>query len=406
MAIPSYRTNCYICPITRMAMKPKSIILLTCAAIAAVATFFIARNSRNCGEAVVRTEAPAEEEAPRYDTIPLNRRIARMFVVGIDSTALKENDPIIKKVRELGVGGVILFGYNIPKGDENATSKEKLTRLCSDLQELADYRLMIGTDQEGGKVMRLRRRDGYIEMPSHKHLGKMDSEDSTRFHAGRTAAMMDEIGINMNFAPCADMNVNPSCPVIGRADRAFSSNPEKVRKHASYFIDEHRRRGIATAVKHFPGHGSSVSDSHMGLPDVSGTWSGEELIPFRNLVKEGSCDMIMVGHIFNSRIDPDYPASLSKAAVDSLLRKEIGWDGVVISDDIGMKAINSNFPLEKSLELCINAGVDMMMLIANGAHEKLEHAIDTIAAMVTEGIIPEERITESYARIDRLFGQE
>ncbi len=382
-------------------MKRNKILLIAvAAALGLAAGALVFEEEERCDVSV------QEAEYNGYDTIPMRDKIGRMFVVGIDSTALKQDDPIIGKIQDMGVGGVVLFGYNIPVGDEEATSKEKLTKLCSDLQGLADYGLMIGIDQEGGKVMRLRKGNGYEEMPSHAYLGRIDNEDTTRHYAGLTAGMLKEIGINVNFAPCVDVNVNPSCPVIGKADRSFSTDSEKVREHASYFIDEHRRHGVSTAVKHFPGHGSSVSDSHMGMTDVSGTWIENELVPFMKLVRKEKCDMVMVGHLFNSRIDPLYPASLSEATVERLLRHDLGWDGVVISDDIGMKAINSNYPLEESLRLCINAGVDMIMLIANGTPERLRNAIDAVERMVCEGTIQEDRINEAYGRIDRLFGTE
>ncbi len=340
-------------------------------------------------------------EAAKYDSIPLRTKIGRMFIVGLDSCAIKHNDPIIRKIHDYGVGGVILFGYNIPPSSTDSSSRDRLTRLCSSLHSMADYGLLVGTDQEGGRVMRLRSSKGYPELPSHAWLGRVDDEDTTRYYSELTADNLKDIGLNLNFAPCVDMNMNPDCPVIGKMERSFSADPSKVAEHASYFIDEHRKKGVLTAVKHFPGHGSSVSDSHNGLTDISLTWSPSELEPFRMLIENESCDMVMVGHIFNSQIDSLYPASLSEATVDGLLRKELGWEGLVISDDLGMKAINDNYPLEESLRLCINAGVDMLMLVAHATPERLENSISLIESMVLSGEIPEHRITSAYIRIDK-----
>ncbi len=335
----------------------------------------------------------------QYDTIPLRKRIGRMLIVGLDSCAIKKDDPVIEKISDYGVGGVILFGYNVPADDSGATSYEKLRELCGDLQGLSDYGLLIGIDQEGGKVIRLKGGNGYVVMPSHSSLGETDNEDTTRFYAGETARILSESGINLNYAPCADMNVNPSCPVIGKLGRAFSADGAEVARHAGYFIDEHRKAGVLTAVKHFPGHGSSVSDSHNGLTDISNTWTPDELAPFKSLIDRDLCDMVMVGHLFNSQIDSLYPASLSRKTVLGLLRDSLGWDGLVVSDDMGMKAISSNYTLEESLELCINAGVDMIMLIANGTPQRLEQAVSLIEGMVIDGRIPERRINEAYRRI-------
>ncbi len=372
--------------------------------IAAAGAYFLCRNIAESAESerIRERQLLADlAEAAKYDSIPLREKIGRMFIVGLDSSALKHNDPIIKKIKDYKVGGVILFAYNIPVSDADSSSRERLTELCSSLQSMAGYRLMLGIDQEGGRVMRLRASKGYPELPSHAYLGRTDNEDTTRHYAGITAEALNSIGLNLNFAPCVDVNMNPECPVIGKFDRAFSSDPAEVGEHAEYFISEHRKHGVLTSVKHFPGHGSSVTDSHNGLTDISLTWSREELIPFEHLIENDCCDMVMVGHIFNRQLDSLYPASLSKATVDGLLRKELGWNGLVVSDDLGMKAINDNYPLEESLKLSINAGVDMLMLIAKSTPERIETAIGLVEEMVLSGEIPESRITEAYRRIDR-----
>ncbi len=367
----------------------------------AILFLYIYNEERKAGLAEEEKLKLELEEMARLENIPLRQKIGRMLIVGLDSCALKHEDPVIRKIRDYGVGGVILFGYNIPKSDEDSTSKEKLAELCRELQQEATYNLLIGIDQEGGRVMRLKSGDGYDELPSHAYLGEIDNEDSTRYYSARTALQLKQIGINLNYAPCVDMNVNPACPVIGKLGRAFSSNEDKTAEHAAYFIEEHRNHGILTAVKHFPGHGSSVSDSHNGLTDISNTWLRKELSPFKTLIDNDCCDIIMVGHLFNSQIDSLYPASLSRKTVQDLLRDELGWNGLVMSDDMGMKAISSNYSLEQTLELCINAGVDMIMLIANGTPERLSNTIKIVEKMVHDGIIPEKRINEAYRRIEK-----
>ncbi len=377
-----------------------TLLILSCCAYFAYNTIVSSLENQRCEDE--RLDA-ALAEAAKYDSIPLRTKIARMLIVGLDSCALRHDDPVISQIRDYGVGGVILFGYNIPPDSPDSTSRERLTALCGELQSLAGYNLMIGIDQEGGRVRRLRPSRGYPELPSHAYFGKVDDEDTTRHYSGLTAAVLDSIGINLNFAPCVDVNMNPDCPVIGKVDRSFSKDPTKVGEHAAFFIDEHRKRGVLTAVKHFPGHGSSVSDSHNGLTDISKTWSRDELLPFMYLIENECCDMVMVGHIFNNRIDSLYPASLSRATVEGLLRDELGWRGLAVSDDLGMSAINDHYSLEESLQLCINSGIDMLMLIAHGTPERLETAISIIENLVLSGQIPESRINESFRRIDKAF---
>lgn len=339
--------------------------------------------------------------------VSLEQKVARMLIVGFRGTTLEQATTIKEDIVDRGVGGVILFEHNITPVEKNLPSIDILTKLCNDLQALTPRKIMISIDQEGGRVNRMKSKYGFKEMVSQHYLGALNREDSTRYYAGVIANAVSSAGLNTNFTPCVDVNINPESPAIGKMGRSFSDDAALVTKHAMIVIEEHRKRGVLTAVKHFPGHGSSLLDSHLGFTDVSDTWQEKELIPYQTILKEGGCDMVMVSHLFNKRFDDKYPASLSKATVSGLLRDSLHWDGVVITDDMHMKAIAANYGFEESLKLTINAGVDLIILSSNipgSATAISQQAIDAIVKMVKNGEIPQSRIEESYNRIEKLLG--
>ncbi|MDR1416890.1 MAG: hypothetical protein LBJ57_05680, partial [Prevotellaceae bacterium] len=274
----------------------------------------------------------------------LRYKIAQLLIVGFRGTELTSANHIYSDIKNLHVGGVILFDYDAVSKTRgrNITSPAQLTRLCGDLQRLAGGKLVISIDQEGGMVSRLKTSTGFPPTVSAKHLGALDNADTTRHYAAKTAQLLKELGVNFNFAPCIDVDVNPQCPIVGKVQRSFSAMPDVVTKHARIWVEEHRRCGVITSPKHFPGHGSSTVDSHLGLTDVTGTWTRQELIPYRQLVKSGHCDAIMVSHVFNKKLDGKYPATLSSKIV-GMIRSDLGFDGMVVSDDMAMGAIVSAY---------------------------------------------------------------
>lgn len=335
------------------------------------------------------------------DTLTLEQKAARMIIVGMRGTSV--NDAVRRDI-DLGAAGVILFEHNIYPAGKGVDSKARLSRLCAGLKEYAARPLIVAVDQEGGRVNRLKSKYGFPQMPSAAYLGALDNADTTRYYGDAIAGAVAGAGFNVNFTPCVDLNINPSCPVIGKVDRSFSADAGVVVRNASIIVEEHRKHGLLTSLKHFPGHGSSWVDSHKGFTDVTATWSVRELEPFRRMIDSGACDMVMVGHLYNSRIDSLYPATLSKAAIQGLLRGELGFDGVVITDDMHMKAIADNYSLEESLRLAIEAGVDLIILSSNipgHTEPALRQSVDVICRLVREGVIPESRLDESIARVMR-----
>ena len=211
-------------------------------------------------------------------------------------------------------------------------------------------------------------------------------------------------GITLNLAPVVDVNANPNNPVIGKLDRSFSPDPAVVARHAQAFIEAHHAQGVLCCPKHFPGHGSSTADSHRGLVDVTDTWTRRELEPYAALIRSGLADCIMTAHVFNAALDPEYPATLSKATIDGILRGELGYDGVVISDDMQMGAIRKHYGFEEAVLKAIEAGVDILAIANNSVFEEdvVARTVEIIRRAVETGRLDAERIDRSYRRIQSL----
>ncbi|MBS3813734.1 glycoside hydrolase family 3 [Candidatus Bipolaricaulota bacterium] len=269
------------------------------------------------------------------------------------------------------------------------------------MKEYTEIPLFVAIDQEGGKVARLKEKFGFPETVSQGYLGEEDNPRLTRFYASRTAGTLAGLGINVNLAPVLDLNVNPESPAIGALDRSFSADPEVVIRNAEIVIEELNKRGIMSCLKHFPGHGSSAGDSHEGITDVSGTWREVELEPYREIVRDGYADSIMTAHIFNYNWDTEYPATLSEEVITGMLREDIGFDGLVFSDDMNMGAIRKEYSLEETIERAINAGADVLIFANNLTYDEMiaVKAVDIVKKLIEEGRITESRIDRSYERI-------
>jgi beta-N-acetylhexosaminidase len=201
-----------------------------------------------------------------------------------------------------------------------------------------------------------------------------------------------------------DCDVNPRNPVIGGLERSFSSCPQTVARHALEAIRAHCNHGVISVLKHFPGHGSSSQDSHEGFVDVTRTWSTLELEPYETIISTGLCEAVMTAHIFNARLDPRFPATLSHSIVTGILRRKLGYDGVVFSDDMQMKAISDHYGLETAVGLAIEAGVDVLLFGNNLAFDEdlVPNLLETLKGLVSRGHVRRERIHESFQRIMKL----
>lgn len=311
-----------------------------------------------------------------------------------------KNPEIINALRDYHVGSVILFDYDVPTGTRgrNIKDAEQLKHLCSQLREY-NPDLLIGIDQEGGYVSRLAPRYGFPKIPSAKRLGTM-CEDSLRHYAGMTGRMLTELGINLDFAPVADVDINPACPVIGAIERSFSSNPIEVESCCGVWVEVMSNTGVISCMKHFPGHGSAKGDTHKGLVDVTETWQRCELTPYRQLIQEKL--MVMTAHVVNRQLDPSgLPASLSPA-ITSLLRDTLGFNGVIVTDDLAMGAIVSQYSFERAVRMAVLAGADLLCLSNNGGTydvNMVPRAVKVIKQMVEDGTVSAERIAQSADRV-------
>lgn len=324
-----------------------------------------------------------------------------MMLVGFDGTTIAEASTTATLIGRGMLDAVVLFA----DGPFNVESPAQVAQLTLDLMVHSPNRpLIIACDQEGGLVARLNDRHGFPPTVSEQFLGELDDLAQTRQYAGEMAATLAAAGINLNLAPVVDVNVNPDNPVIGAIGRSFSQDPEVVAEQALAFIASMHEKGVLCTLKHFPGHGSSTSDSHLGFVDVSATWSDAELIPFRRVIEAGQADAVMTAHIFNSNLDPDYPATLSHATITGVLREQLGFDGVVISDSITMRAISDHYGFTQGIELAINAGVDMISI--SDATVNGQNSADVMRTAIVDAVnggrIPASRIDESYARIAAL----
>lgn len=330
-------------------------------------------------------------------------KIGQMIMVGFKGFEVSDTSHVIRDIREYHTGGIILFDYDMPTRtpNRNIESPGQVRTLISDLQELSDTPLFIAVDQEGGRVARLKTDRGFASHVSAEYLGNLNNPDSTRFYAASMAAQLSDLGFNVNFAPVVDLNTNPENPVIGRLARSFGEDTELVTQQASIFLEEFTSRNILGVLKHFPGHGSAWNDSHVGMADVTDTWEEIELYPYKKLVQGDQPFAVMTAHVFNENLDPDVPATLSEPVQTGLLRDEIGFQGVLFSDDMQMDAIRSYYGLEMAVENAILAGVDVLVFANNSVYdpEIVPRVIGIIKNLVDEGVITEERISQSYQRI-------
>ena len=348
----------------------------------------------------------SEISGPVEQTVSLDEKIGQMLLIGFRGLTVSDNDRIAMNIKNGMIGGVVLYDRDVALQSDirNIQSPEQVRLLISSLQSRAKIPLLVAIDQEGGKVNRLKEKYGFPPTVSQQYLGDLNNNDSTKFYADRTAVTLKNLGINLNFAPVVDVNINPQSPAIGAIGRSFSANPQTVASDAGIVINSFHQKNIFATLKHFPGHGSAASDSHYGFTDVTSTWQQIELDPYRSLINNGFADFVMTAHIFNANLDPEYPATLSKKIMTGILREQLGFKGAIITDDMGMGAITSQFGLETAVEKSLDAGVDILLFANNLTYDEniASKVIAIIKSLIAEGKISTERIDDSYNRIMKL----
>ena len=333
----------------------------------------------------------------------LNPRLGELLLVGFHGTALQDNADLDRLLCETRVAGVILFARNIVDAAQTA----RLTRdLTARARACTGRPLLVAVDAEGGQVMRLGPAAGWTATLSHQELGQAGDLAQTELEARRIGGMLREAGINWNLAPVIDVGYNPANPVIVGVGRSFGANPKLVAAQARAYIAGMHAAGILTAVKHFPGHGSSVDDSHAGFVDVTDTARPDvELIPYRLLLAEGVVDAVMTAHVFNRHLDAWVPATLSRPTIDGVLRSELGWRGVVVSDDMRMGAIEQHYGAGDAAVRALRAGVDLILIADDrlpGDRSASAETLEAIRRALRRGRLPAGQVDEALARIAAL----
>ena len=333
----------------------------------------------------------------------LEAELGQLLLVGFEGTDAEGNAALERLLCETRVGGVVLFVRNILSDAQVG----RLTRaMAARARECSGRRLLVAVDAEGGQVMRLGPDAGFTATLSAGELGESNDFTLTELEARRIARVLTSAGINWNLAPVVDVGYNPANPVIVGAARAFSANPLIVTAHARAFVQGMRAEGVLTALKHFPGHGSSYGDSHKGFVDVSATANREtELIPYRTLIAERLADGIMTAHVFNRALDRDFPATLSRATITGLLRGELGFDGPVVTDDLRMRAIEQHWGLEAAAVRALAAGADILLVADDrlpDGRSGAQAVLTKIRTRLLSGRLDPERVEAALARVRAL----
>ena len=340
----------------------------------------------------------------KFSKEQIEKMISKMVVLGFNGETVNSNDEIYKNIKA-GLGGVILFDKdpNDKQKVKNVRNKEQLNRLTAQLQAISNQKLLISIDQEGGIVQRLKSSDGFVNTPKAIDVA-LKGENFAKETYALLAKDLKQSGINTDFAPVVDLAINKENKVIVTRGRSFGESSKDVIKYSSIFVDELKKQKIISVLKHFPGHGSSLGDSHLGFVDISNTWSPKELEPYKYFIQNNKVDMIMSAHVYNKNLDKDYPATLSYEINTKLLRNKLGYEGVLISDDLQMQAISKHYDLKQTVTLAINSGVNMLLFANQLAKPiSLKEIVNTVYSQILNKEISIEQIIKSNERIDRML---
>lgn len=331
------------------------------------------------------------ELARQAGALPLEDLAGAMLVGGFTGTEPPAS--LLRLVHERRMGGVILFSRNY-------RTPRQVRDLLDELRSVAASpgALLAAVDQEGGPVARFG--DPFTRIPAMARLGEVGDE-GLALKVGRLLAVeLGEVGVNLDFAPVVDVLTRPDNPAIGR--RALGSDPERVARLGASLILGMQSRGLAACAKHFPGHGDAAVDSHHALPVIEHSvarLSKVELCPFRR-----ACGLpvasVMMAHLLVPALDATLPTSLSPAVIDGLLRRDLGYDGVVVSDDLEMGAIAGHFGMAEVARLGLEAGLDLFLVCHRA--DRQEELLDAVLELVARGEVPRERLERSWIRLERL----
>ena len=351
-------------------------------------------------ESELSEEQKTEELIEEYlSNMPLEDKVSQLFFVqpealtGVD-TAVQASDMTKEALQEYAVGGIVMFSKNIQDRDQ-------ICAMLANLQAYSKYPLFLGVDEEGGSLVARVANSGTISVPTFPNMMEIGNTGNPEeaYEVGRTiGTYLKDLGFNLDFAPIADVLVNPENQVIG--ERAFGSDAELVAKMVKRVVEGLQEQEVSAVLKHFPGHGGTEADSHEGTAILNRTLEelrSEEFLPFQSGIEAGA-DMIMVGHISVPEVTgDDTPATLSETVITDLLRNELGFDGIIITDSMSMGAIVDHYGPGEAAVQVIRAGGDMILMPQDFVEAK-----QAVLDAVDQQEITEERINESLRRIYRI----
>jgi beta-N-acetylhexosaminidase len=328
----------------------------------------------------------------------LRTMIGQMLIIGFPGSSMSEEWParVAGLISDGEIGGVLLLSGNVQSPAQLRALTGALTKAGGPLKPF------IAIDQEGGTVQRLTRYKGFLGLPAAGTVAMTDPAAAFTLYSRQARELAVE-GITVNFGPVVDLNINPDNPIIAKLERSFGDRPEIVTPYARAFIKAHLDAGVLTAAKHFPGHGSSSTDPHRTVANISRSWTKDELAPFKSLAGDyWSVPMIMVGHlVLDGFSDGGAPTSLSHRAVTEILRNELGYKGLIVTDDLDMAAVRERYGAETAFVKAVAAGNDLIIAANNRVPDStlVQKVTDAIVAAVGRGEIEFRRIEKSYERI-------
>ena len=321
----------------------------------------------------------------------IDEKVGQLIFAGITGKTVSEETKNL--INEYKVGGIILFANNLDNPEQSIQLLNQI-KMENDQNPLP---LFLGVDQEGGRVERL---PDLIKLPTNQKIGTKNNEQFAYEIAELLGKQLHAFGFNLNFAPVLDVNSNPNNPVIG--DRSFGDDIEAVSRLGIESMRGIQSQHIIPVIKHFPGHGDTDVDSHVELPLVDKSLEklqALELVPFKKTIEAGA-DVIMNAHILLPQIDAEFPASMSEEVITGILREQLEFEGVVITDDMTMQAITAHFDIADAVVESVKAGTDIILMAH--AYDDLVSVFNMLKEAILSGEITEERVNESLQRIIRL----
>lgn len=339
-------------------------------------------------------------------SVPLRHQIGQILMAGFEgkSPQSRQFRNFVRFAEDSQLGGVLFLTKNI-------SSRSRIQEMIETVRSKIEVPPFVAIDQEGGKIQRLTGAVGFRYTPSARTVGATLTPPEAYDLYSRLAAGLADWGFDMNIGPVVDLDTNPKNPIIGKLERSYSADPDTVASYARAFVEAHGSLGIAAVLKHFPGHGSAWVDSHIASVDVSETWSHEELEPYRALNKSEAPYAIMTGHLtLDRKPDAAYgalPASLSATMIQRLIRTELCFQGVVITDDVRMDALADAGPVEAIVVKAIKAGNDLIIVSSKDYDEPqfLASILSAIEKQAQNDPALKARIGEAYARVRALKKQ-